>query len=80
MIQYAHKEKLEAALQNPKAKDDYPILQEALKAYSSWIKKMGKMKSEGDALLKDMISALNDYKDYLEVDLIAKKGIINYGS
>lgn len=74
MIQYAHKEKLEAALQNPKAKDDYPILQEALKAYSSWIKKMGKMKSEGDALLKDMISALNDYKDYLEVDLIAKKG------
>lgn len=60
MIQFAHKEKLEAALQNPKAKDDYPLLQEAVKAYSSWVAKMDNMTSKGDKLLKEMVSALND--------------------
>lgn len=74
MIQYAHKEKLEAALQNPKAAEDYPLLKEALHAYKAWVGKMDGFKSDGDDLLRDLTDSLNEYKDYLEVELIAKRG------
>lgn len=74
MKQCTHKEKLEAALQNPKAANDIPLLQEALKAYQRWIDQMKGFQTVGDQLLKDLTDALNEYKDYLEVDLIAKQG------
>jgi hypothetical protein len=69
-----HKEKIIAAIENPKAKDDIDLLQEALKGYEVWIKKLTSLKSQGHERVHEMTALLNQYKDFLEVDLIAKKG------
>lgn len=69
-----HKEKLIAALANPKAKDDKPLLEEAYKAYEKWINDLNSLTSKGDKRVEEMTALLNQYKDFLEVDLIAKKG------
>ena len=74
MIQYPHKDKLEAALSNPKAASDKALLQEALRAYNEWIVKMGEITSKGDDFLREMVNRLNEYKDYLEVELVARHG------
>lgn len=74
MIQFPHKEKLIAALQNPKAVNDKPLLQEAQKAYEAWINDMDALQTCGIQRVKDLVRLLNDYKDYLEVELIAKSG------
>lgn len=69
-----HKEKLLAAIENPKANGDVAILKEALAAYESWIAKTASLKSTGQSRINEMTALLNEYKDYLEVDLIATKG------
>ena len=35
-----HKEKLLAAIQNPKSKDDVDLLKEALVGYNNWIERL----------------------------------------
>lgn len=74
MALYPHKEKLEAALVNPKAAADVPLLQEALTAYQNWAREMDSLQTVGDEYLSDLVRLLNSYKDYLEVDLIARRG------
>lgn len=74
MIQYPHKDKLEVALSNPKAASDKALLEEAMRAYNEWIAKMEGVTSTGDDYLREMVSYLNEYKDYLEVELVAKQG------
>jgi len=74
MIQYPHKDKLEAALTNPKAAADKGVLEEALRAYNTWIANMRRITATGDDFLREMVSCLNDYKDYLEVELVARQG------
>ncbi len=74
MALYPHKEKLEAAIINPKAAADVPILNEALNAYQSWVSSMQGLQSEGDEYLNDLVRLLNEYKDFLEVELIAERG------
>lgn len=69
-----HRDKLLAAIKNPKAKADKPLLEEALKQYEGWSDKLTKLTSKGDKRVEEMTSLLNEYKDFLEVDLIAKKG------
>ena len=69
-----HKEKLLAAITNPKANADKALLIEALSAYETWIDKTTNLISVGEARINDMTSLLNDYKDFLEVDLIAARG------
>lgn len=69
-----HKDKLKAALNNKKAKDDIKLLEEAYEGYESWTKDLSNLKSKGNKRVEEMTSLLNDYKDFLEVDLIAKKG------
>ena len=69
-----HKEKLLAAIENPKCKDDVVILKEALKAYEKWISDLTSLKSIGKNKVLDMTRILNGYKDFLEVDLIAGRG------
>lgn len=71
---FPHKDKLEAALINPKAANDQGILREALAAYEYWIQSMANLQTTGDDYLKDLVRLLNDYKDHLEVELIARKG------
>ena len=74
MIQFPHKDKLEAALTNPKAAADRAILEEAMTAYNTWITNMQSITSTGDDFLREMVSCLNEYKDYLEVELVARRG------
>ena len=69
-----HKDKLLAAIENPKSVADKAILQEALAAYHNWIDKQNALISIGDERLQDMVRLLNEYKDYVEVDLIAQRG------
>jgi hypothetical protein len=69
-----HKEKLLAAINNPKSNGDVDILKEALAAYETWISKTNALTSLGETRIVEMTSLLNEYKDYLEVDLIATKG------
>lgn len=74
MIQFPHKDKLLAALGNPKAVADKALLEEALKAYETWIKDMTAVTLTGDDFLRELVRLLNEYKNYFEVELIARKG------
>lgn len=69
-----HKDKLIAAINNPKAIKDKGILEEAYKAYESWTTQLSSLKSIGNKRVEDMTNLLNEYKDYLEIDLVAKEG------
>jgi hypothetical protein len=74
LVAAIHKEKIIAALGNPKAKDDIEVLKEALAAYEIWIKRMTSLVSTGEQRVREMTDLLNEYKDYVEVDLVAAKG------
>jgi len=69
-----HRDKLLAAIKNPKAKADKTLLEEAFRQYEIWSDKLTNLTSKGDRRVEEMTSLLNEYKDFLEVDLIAKKG------
>jgi hypothetical protein len=73
LINTTHKDKLLAAIDNPKCKADKDILKEALAAYQEWIQKLDALHSEGKQKVLEMTNFLNEYKNYLEVDLIAKR-------
>src|SRR5258708_2076487 len=74
LLSAIHKEKIIAALGNPKANADIELLNEALSAYEYWIKSLNSLRSTGEERIREMTLLLNQYKDYLEVDLIAAKG------
>lgn len=74
MLKTPHREKLIAAIDNPKAKADRDLLLEALKYYETWSKKLISLSTKGSDRIKDMTGLLNEYKDYIEVELIAKQG------
>lgn len=69
-----HREKLLAAIANPKANADVAILNEVLVAYQAWISKTNTLTSTGQTRINEMTALLNEYKNYLEVDIIATKG------
>lgn len=74
MIQFPHKEKLLAAIDNPKAAADRDILREAYSAYEQWINSINGLQTTGDEYLTDLVRLLNEYKDHLEVELVARRG------
>lgn len=74
MSRTPHREKLLAAIENPKATGDINFLKEAFAAYETWINKLNALSSTGETRIKEMTALLNEYKDFLEVDLIASKG------
>ena len=69
-----HKEKLLAAIANPKCSDDVAILRQAEQAYLKWIEAMQALTSTGKQKVEDLTRLLNQYKDYLEVEVIARQG------
>lgn len=69
-----HLDKLSAALANEKCREDIPLLYEALEAYRAWIEKNRNLKTKGKERVSDLVANLNAYKNYLEVELIARKG------
>ena len=75
MAMTPHGEKLEAALRNPKCSDDdRALLAEAHQEYERWIAGMQSLTTAGDERVGQMTALLNDYKDKLEIGLIAKRG------
>lgn len=74
MAKTPHKGKLLAAIKNPKAKDDVVILKEAYSVYENWIMKMEGLTLKGRDRINEMTALLNEYKDYIEVELILGKG------
>jgi len=70
-----HKEKIDAALRNPKCGDnDRDLLRRAIDYYTEWRKKTDAIKVTGVEKVREMTNLLNEYKDQLEVELIAKDG------
>jgi hypothetical protein len=74
MSRTPHREKLTSAITNPKCRGDVPLLNEALTAYDIWISQTNSLTSIGAERINEMTALLNEYKDYLEVDLIATRG------
>ena len=74
MARTPHKDKLLAAMKNPKCVDDADILGEAYKAYKRWIVELNGLTSTGCGKVQEMADLLNGYKDLLEVELIARRG------
>ncbi len=73
MRESPHKDKLLAAMENPKCSEkDKQLLSEAYKAYETWVSKMDRVKSVGKARVLDLTRLLNEYKDHLEVELIIR--------
>jgi len=74
-LPHPHLDKLLAAFGNAKcSKGDQLLLQEAKNLYHGWISSMRALSSVGRARVDDMVRLLNEYKDALEVELIAKRG------
>jgi len=74
-LPHPHLDKLEAACRNAKCPArDRAILNKAKRQYHRWISAMSALSSTGRARVDDMVSLLNEYKDTLEVELVAKRG------
>jgi hypothetical protein len=72
---HPHLDKLEAACRNAKCSvADQELVNEAKRHYQHWISAMQLLKTKGRARVDDMVGLLNEYKDTLEVELIAKRG------
>lgn len=70
-----HLAKLEAALVNAKCVEaDRVLLREAKTRYTTWLAALNALTTRGRARVDDMVQLLNDYKDFLEVEIIAKRG------
>jgi len=69
-----HKDKVIAAISNPKCSSDKRLLEEVLERYIDWIKSMEALTSSKKERVNEMVELLNDYKDFLEVEIIAKRG------
>lgn len=75
MAQTPHKDKLIAAINNPKCADrDRAILGEALQAYEEWIGRMQHVETTGRQRVADLTRLLNEYTSTLEVELIIRSG------
>ena len=70
-----HLDKLEAAIRNPKCQpEDVRLLQEAKERYQTWKFAITGAAGTGKPRVIEMTSLLNEYKDFLEVELIAAQG------
>lgn len=69
-----HKDKLIAAISNPKCSADKQLLEETLKKYTDWANSIKALTSTKKERVNQMVELLNDYKDFLEIDIIAKRG------
>jgi hypothetical protein len=73
MPQTPHRDKLVAAISNPKCSaPDVAILRECLSRYERWVTDIAKVTLHGKERVYALTKLLNGYKDDLEVDLIIK--------
>lgn len=70
-----HLDKLEAAIRNPKcAQEDVRLLEEARERYRAWKAALAVPGNTSRSHVFLMTRLLNEYKDFLEVELIAARG------
>lgn len=70
-IPAAHGDKLQALLQNSKLPDsDLPRVHEALKKYNDWRNTLIALRGEQKHIIMQAVKLLNDYKNYIDIDLI----------
>jgi hypothetical protein len=70
-----HLDKLDAAIRNAKCKpDDLRLLQEAREHYQTWRASLARLTSTGKPRVVEMTGLLNEYKDSLEVEILARRG------
>lgn len=70
-ISPAHGQKLIALAANRKVPvPDKPRVVEAKARYEAWVQAMDALELDGDALLERLVALLNEYKRYIEVELI----------
>ncbi len=74
MSKAPHRDKLLAAIDNPKSRNDIALLKEALAEYEAWTSKLNGLKSTGKQRILEATRLLNEYKDTLEIELIAARG------
>jgi hypothetical protein len=73
MPETPHRDKLIAALANPKCvTEDLVVLQEAFARYERWASAVSQVRNVGKERVFELTRLLNEYKDFLEVELIAK--------
>ena len=73
MLQTPHKDKLVAAINNPKCgAADVAIIQQCLARYETWIADIRKVQITGKERVIELTKLLNAYKDDLEVEFITK--------
>lgn len=66
-----HGKALKALSRNPKLPDvDKPRVDAALERYNNWLEVLKSAEGEGDVLLEKLVSATNEYKKFIEFDLI----------
>ena len=67
-----HGEKIVSALESDKLpKQDKSRLQKAIIKYDEWVNSLNTIKSDNlDILINKLVKALNDYKYYIDVDVI----------
>lgn len=69
-----HLDKLEAACRNAKCEDsDVRLLEEARERYRTWKASLHALTTTGKPRVIEMTRLLNEYKDFLEVDVIARR-------
>ncbi|MGH9575832.1 MAG: hypothetical protein ACRD3R_00225, partial [Terriglobales bacterium] len=70
-----HLDKLDAAIRNPKCeREDVLLLEEASERYRTWKSAINAAAGTGKPRVIAMTRLLNEYKDLLEVELIAARG------
>lgn len=72
MVRGVHGEKIVSAIASDKMPEgDVPRLQDALKKYDMWIEQLNSAEGETlDELIEKMVKILNDYKLYIDVEVI----------
>jgi hypothetical protein len=66
-----HGDKLKALVQNEKLPtEDKPRVEQAIARYEEWLKKLRAVRGTQQQIVARMVSLLNDYKLYIDVDLI----------
>jgi hypothetical protein len=66
-----HRAKLEALHRNRKLPEaDRPRVDRALERYAAWVNFMDSLDADGPSLMRSLVDSLNDYKRFIEIDLI----------
>ncbi len=66
-----HGDKLDSLLANNKLPGaNRPMVESTLERYKDWIAKLNAVKGSPDGIVENMVALLNEYKSYIDVDLI----------